>query len=31
MKDDKEKELKNSALIRMAIVLVLVILIANFL
>lgn len=31
MKDDKEKELKNSALIRMAIVLVLVILIVNFL
>lgn len=31
MKDDKEKELKNSALIRMAIVLVLVILIVKFL
>lgn len=31
MKDDKERDLKNSALIRMAIVLVLVILIVKFL
>lgn len=31
MKDDKARELKNSALIRMAIVLVLVILIVKFL